>query len=128
MVSLSSFMRRNFQNDMMDRDVYCKEKRRSGQLIYLGVQFNSYSKEYNYLTKDADIEEGDWVIVPVGTENKPKLVEVVSVRYYWKEETPFPVDKTKWIYCKCSEEEAEKIMCDCMTEQEMLERKNIEQR
>ena len=55
---------------------------------------------YHYLTDDDTINIGDKVIVPVGSDNKETVGEVVSVEKHLRISAPFPIEKTKKIISK----------------------------
>lgn len=74
------------------------------KLMYCGVQFSEGGKRYSYLSRDPSIGVGDWVIVPAGRENREKMVKVVEIGYYSREEAPLPPEKTKHILQKCTED------------------------
>lgn len=62
-------------------------------------------KSYYYLTEDDSIEIGDFVLVPAGKYNHEAVVEVVNIEYFSEENVPFPIEKTKRIIRKCTDEE-----------------------
>ena len=93
--------------EMLDSTVYNKTKRRSDEYIYCSVTFGESYNTYDYLTDDDSIEVGDLVIVPVGKDNHQVVVEVVKIRYYQENKVPYPIDKTKKIIRKYTEEEFE---------------------
>ena len=61
-------------------------------------------KTYYYRTEDDEIEEGDLVLVPVGPDNHEAVAFVDKVEYFYKEDVPFPLEKTKFILEKYDEE------------------------
>ena len=64
---------------------------------YLLVRFSSGSSLYAYRTEDRTIRAGDQVVVPVGYQNEPKCVMVVSSGDYTESTAPYPPEKTKKI-------------------------------
>ena len=56
--------------------------------------------EYNYLTDDESIQVGDEVEIPVGVDNHVVKAKIADVNYYYKEEAPYPIEKTKKILRK----------------------------
>jgi len=67
---------------------------------FIGVLFPYTSHHYHYLTDDDSITIGDYVVVPVGVENKESVAKVVSVEKHLRISAPFPVEKTKKIISK----------------------------
>lgn len=67
---------------------------------FIGVLFPYTSHHYHYLTDDDSITIGDYVVVPVGVENKESVAKVVSVEKHLRISAPFPVEKTKKIIGK----------------------------
>lgn len=90
--------------EMLDPSVYGKAKRRKSDLIYCSVTFEEDGKSYYYLTEDDSIEIGDLVIVPAGVDDNEAVVEVVDIEYFSKENVPFPLEKTKHIIRKWTDE------------------------
>lgn len=82
----------------------CNEdmKRFEDDTIYtfIGVLFPYTSHHYHYLTDDDSITIGDYVVVPVGVENKESVAKVVSVEKHLRISAPFPIEKTKKIIGK----------------------------
>lgn len=68
--------------------------------IYCGVMFPHSARPYVFRTDDETIKIGDFVIVPVGANNKETTGEVVSVGHYLRIAAPYPVEKTKSILRK----------------------------
>jgi hypothetical protein len=48
---------------------------------------------------------GDFVLVPAGKDNHTTIVEVINVEYFSKDNTPLPVEKTKHIIRKCTDDD-----------------------
>ena len=86
----------NFE-EILNPRFYKKVRRLKYQYIYCSLTFGSSKKTYYYRTEDDNIEEGDLVIVPVGSDNHEAEALVVKVEYYNKEDVPFPLNKTKFI-------------------------------
>ncbi len=76
------------------------EKARTDDEIYTfcGVIFPHAIHIYYYRTNDPMVKVGDTVLVPVG--DKVTTGKVVSVGQYMRIAAPYPVDKTKLIFCK----------------------------
>ena len=91
--------------EMFDPSNYNKVKRRQREYIFCSVVFEGGWKTYYYLTDDDTIEIGDFVIVPAGKENRLEIVKVVDIEYFTRENAPFPVEKTKWIVRKCTDDD-----------------------
>ena len=86
------------QNTSWNEDM----KRFEDDTIYtfIGVLFPYTSHHYHYLTDDDSITIGDYVVVPVGVDNKESVAKVVSVEKHLRISAPFPVEKTKKIISK----------------------------
>ena len=91
--------------EILDPSVYGKVKRRSQDYIYCSVEFDEGYKSYYYITDDDSIEVGDYVIVPAGKDNHQAVVEVVNIEYFTEDDVPLPVDKTKRIIRKCTDDD-----------------------
>ncbi len=91
--------------EILDPSVYGKVKRRSQDYIYCSVEFDEGYKSYYYITDDETIEVGDYVIVPAGKDNHHAVVEVVNIEYFTEDDVPLPVDKTKRIIRKCTDDD-----------------------
>lgn len=102
---LSWFMRIHSLGDIFNSSLYFKEKRRASDYIFCSVAFTDWGKTYYYLTEDDTIEIEDWVIVPAGKDNHTAMAEVVDIEYFSKETVPFPIEKTKHIIRKCSDDD-----------------------
>lgn len=70
---------------------------------FVGVIFTFANYHYYYLTNDDTISIGDYVVAPVGTDNKECVGKVVSVEKHLHISVPFPIEKTKWIIRKYAE-------------------------
>ena len=62
-----------------------------------GVLFENSPTMYFYRTNDDGIAVGDYVVVPVGREEKETIVEVVTVQKHRRATAPYPVDRAKHI-------------------------------
>lgn len=103
------FMRFYGMGEIFDPSVYGKAKRRQSEYIFCSVTFNEGYKSYYYLTDDDGIEVGDFVLVPAGKDNHEAVVEVVNIEYFSEENVPLPVEKTKKIIRKCTDDDFKKI-------------------
>lgn len=54
---------------------------------------------------DDSIEVGDFVIAPAGKDNHEAIVEVVKKEYFAEDDVPLPVEKTKHILRKCTDDD-----------------------
>lgn len=93
--------------EVLDPSVYGKAKRRKSEYIFCSVTFDDGYKSYYYLTDDDSIEIGDFVLVPAGKDNHEAVVEVVNIEYFSEENVPLPIEKTKRIIRKCTDENFE---------------------
>ncbi len=73
---------------------------------FIGVLFPYATQHYHYLTDDDTITIGDYVVVPVGIDNKETVGKVVSVEKHLGISVPFPVEKTKKVIRKYTETDA----------------------
>lgn len=96
--------------EIMSPFVYNKVCRCDTDIIYCSVAFEKGYKCYYYISDDDAIEVGDFVVVPAGRDNHEAVVCVKKKEYFSKEEAPLPVEKTKHIIRKCSEEEINKVV------------------
>lgn len=103
------FMRFYGLGEILDPSVYSKAKRRATDYIYCSVVFEDGQKTYYYLADDDSIEVDDFVIVPAGKDNHEAIVNVVGIEYFPEDKVPLPVEKTKHIIRKCTDEEIESI-------------------
>lgn len=91
--------------EILDPSVYGKAKRHKSEYIFCSVIFDEEYKSYYYLIEDDSIEMGDFVLVPVGKDNHEVVVEVVNIEYFNEENVPLPIEKTKRIIRKCTDED-----------------------
>lgn len=104
-MTVLDFIRFYGLGEILDPSVYCKVKRRKSEYIFCSVIFSGGYKSYYYLADDDSIEVGDSVLVPAGKDNHEVIVEVVDVEYFSEENVPLPIEKTKKIIRKCTEED-----------------------
>lgn len=90
--------------EILNPKFYEKVRRLKDQYIYCSLSFGSGEKTYYYRTEDDEVEEGDLVLVPVGPDNHEAVAFVDKVEYFYKEDVPFPLEKTKFILGKYNEE------------------------
>lgn len=91
--------------EILDPSVYGKVKRRKQDYIYCSVEFDEGYKSYYYIADDDSINVGDHVIVPVGKDNHHSIAEVVKIEFFSEEDVPLPLDKTKHIIRKCTDDD-----------------------
>lgn len=91
--------------EILDPSVYGKAKHRKSEHIYCSVTFVEGYKSYYYITEDDSIEIGNFVLVPVWKDNHEVVAEVVDIEYFSEENVPLPVEKTKRIIRKCTEDD-----------------------
>lgn len=72
---------------------------------YCSVVFGDDFHPYHYRTEDTSLKIGDKVLVPAGKENEECIATVVSVEEHTRLTVPFPLNKTKFIIAKYTEEE-----------------------
>lgn len=91
--------------EILDPSVYGKVKRRKQDYIYCSVEFDAGYKSYYYIADDDSIEVGDYVVVPVGKDNHHSIAEVVKVEFFAEEDVPLPIERTKHIIRKCTDDD-----------------------
>lgn len=91
--------------EILNPSVYGKVKRRKQDYIYCSVEFYEGYKSYYYITDDDSIEVGDYVVIPVGKDNRHSVAEVVKVEFFAEENVPLPLEKTKRIIRKCTDDD-----------------------
>lgn len=97
------------QSEVLDPHIFAKVWRKKSDYIFCNVVFNDWGRTYCYLTDNAEIKEGDYVVVPAGKDNHETIVRVDSVEYLPPENAPYPMDRIKRIIRKCTNEELEKM-------------------
>lgn len=78
---------------------------RTHRLCTRAGMLETFLKEPTVLTDDDSIEIGDFVLVHAGKDNHEAVLEVVNIEYFDEENVPLPVEKTKRIIRKCTDEE-----------------------
>lgn len=91
--------------EILNPSVYGKVKRRIQDYVYCSVEFDEGNKSYYYIADDDTIEVGDYVVVPVGKDNHHSIAEVVKMEYFAEEAVPLPLEKTKHIIRKCTDDD-----------------------
>lgn len=102
-----NFMRFYGLGEIFDSSIYNKVKRCKDEYIYCSVTFDNGYKSYYYIADDESIEIGDFVLVPAGRDNHTVTVEVVDIEYFAEDNVTIPVNKTKHIICKCTDDDLE---------------------
>lgn len=106
------FMRSYGCGEILDPAFYGKVRRRSNEYVYCSVKFEGSGKSYYYIADEDNFSVGDRVIVPAGKENRRSAAEVVKVEYFAKENVPLPLDRTKHIIRKCTDEDLDSPTTD----------------
>lgn len=91
--------------EMINPSFYGKARHHGSEYIYCSVEFDEGCNTYYYIADDDSIEIGDYVIVPAGKDNHHAIVRVVDIEYYSEEYAPFPVEKTKHVIRKCTDDD-----------------------
>lgn len=91
--------------EMFNPSIYGKARRRSKEYIFCSVEFDGGNKSYYYITDDDSIEIGDYVVVPAGKDDHHAVVEVVNIEYFTEDDAPLPLNKTKRIIRKCTDDD-----------------------
>ena len=79
---------------------YTRPKRRQSDLAFCSVEFEDGGRTYTYIADRDDYSVGDLVVVPVGRQNREKVVRIVSIDYRQRDAAPFPIEKVKHILRK----------------------------
>ena len=95
--------------EMIFPEVYEKSRRKKGELIYCSVVFDNGLKTYYYRTEDDSLDAGDDVVVPAGNDNHLSIAKIVKVEYFAPADVPFPIEKTKVILRRCTEDDYNEI-------------------
>lgn len=90
--------------DLLNPALYDKVKRRAQEYVYCSVVFEGSYKRYYYIASD-DINVGDYVLVPVGSDNRSSIAEVVKIENFEVARVPLPLEKTKHVIRKCTKED-----------------------
>ena len=69
------------------------------------MEFNESYKSYYYIADEDNISVDERVIVPVGKDNHHSVAEVVKVEFFAEENVPLPLERTKHIIRKCTDED-----------------------
>lgn len=89
--------------EIMNPSVYGKVRRCGNDIIFCSVIFDEGNKSYYYIADDDSIEVGNLVIAPAGKDNHEVIVEVVKKEYFVENDVPLPIEKTKHIIRKCTD-------------------------
>ena len=101
-----SFYGKDKMDEFCRRILAKKEGATPSRMIAVdSVTFDEGYKSYYYIADDDSIEVGDYVIVPAGKDNHEATVEVVKKEYFAADEVPLPMEKTKHIIRKCTEDD-----------------------
>lgn len=85
------------------RDLFIFDGENQSGIIFLSCEFEGGGRSYYYRTDDETIEVGDYVRVPVGSNGRTAIVEVVDIEYFEENNTPMALDKVKTIIEKVDE-------------------------
>lgn len=99
------FMRFYGWGEIMNPAVYGRVRRCNKDFIYCSVVFEEGYKRYYYIADDDSIEVDDFVLVPAEKDNHEAIVQVVEKEYFTEDKVPLPLEKTKHIICKCTEDD-----------------------
>lgn len=91
--------------EMLDPAVYEKVKCRKQDVIYCSVGFDEGYKSYYYIADNNNISVGDYVVVPVDKDNHYSVAEIIKVEYFSEENVSLPLDHTKYIIHKCTDDD-----------------------
>ena len=71
---------------------------------FIGVRFSRTGQTYYYLYDGKDIDVGDKIVIPVGSDSHDKVVEVATVQRHRRATAPYPLSIIKNVKCKYTEE------------------------
>ena len=91
--------------DIFDSTIYEEVLRHKNEHIYLSLQFHKSKKTYYYLTDNESIKIGDYVVVPVGTDNDESVAKVEKIEFFSYFDAPIEVEKTKKVIRKATKKE-----------------------
>ncbi|MDO5392958.1 MAG: hypothetical protein Q4F24_17995 [Eubacteriales bacterium] len=103
------FMRFYGWGEIVNPSVYGRVRRCNNDIIYCSVVFEEGYKRYYYIADDDSIEVDDFVLVPAGKDNHEAIVLVVEKEYFTEDKVPLPLEKTKHIIRKCTEEDLDRL-------------------
>lgn len=86
-------------DEMFDPNIYNKGVK-PDELIYCSISFEPWGKTYYYRTSDDSLCVGDYVVVPVGNENKERIGLIEKIEYFTSDKIPYPLEKTKTVLRK----------------------------
>ena len=69
------------------------------------MEFDESYKSYYYIADEDNISVDERVIVSVGKDNHHSVAEVVKVEFFAEENVPLPLERTKHIIRKCTDED-----------------------
>lgn len=93
--------------EILNPSVYGKVKRRRDDIAFCSVEFEEDGKSYYYIADEDDLEIDDYVVVPAGKDNHIAIAKVTKIEYFDSTEVPLPLEKTKHIIRKCTDDDFE---------------------
>lgn len=93
-----------FFGELFNKRIYKYRKKKRGEYIFCSVEFENAYKSYYYLTDDESLQIDDFVVVPVGKNNRETVALIVDIEYFDADEVPMPLDKVKKIIRRADEE------------------------
>lgn len=79
------------------------------EYLYCLVTPEDMNRSFHYISEITDIAPGETVVIPYGAENKELFGTVVSVEVCDEWSAPFPVEKTKKILRRATDEELRRL-------------------
>ena len=110
-LTLKQTMELLLSGDLFNPAVYNKGKLGADDYIYCSVYFPDGGQTYFYRTEDESIREGDCVVVPAGDADREVRGLVHSIEHFHKDDVPYPLENTKSIIRKCTDDEMDEINC-----------------
>lgn len=87
--------------EIFDEARYGRALRRQSDYVYIRVSFGDSPQEFWYRSDDAALKDGDYVLVPHGYKNEPRIAQIQQIEYGSREAAPGPFDDLKKMIRKC---------------------------
>lgn len=89
---------------MLPEEKFLEESRNDKNIyFYCGVIYENNPYPYHYRINDTTLKIGDKVVVPVGSQNKEEIAEIVSIEQHSRLTVTYPIEKTKFVIRKYEE-------------------------
>lgn len=106
MEGLTGFLQAHSKMEIFDPDLYLFTNRVPEEnLIFCSCSFKRHGPTYYYLTDDHTLQVGDFVLVPVGSHGREKVVRIEKIDVRPESKPLFDPAQTKRIICRCEPDE-----------------------